>query len=87
MKAIIFSNGDTDADKLEIKNFVRSLGINKLRVESYDPVSRRGAELAETYGAMSFPAVVITSEDGAVRGFWQGGFPSPSEVSLTIGYV
>lgn len=87
MKAIIFSTEKTKADSVEVKDLLRAVRVNNMMLESYDPTTKVGADLGETYGVMDYPAVVIVSEDGIVRGFWQGKFPTTSEIALAAGYV
>ena len=87
MRAIIFSTPETKTDSVEVRELLRAVRVNNMRLETYDPTGKQGADLCETYGVMDYPAMVIVSEDGVVRGFWQGKFPTPSEISLTTGYV
>lgn len=87
MRALIFSTPETKTDSVEVRELLRAVRVNNMRLETYDPNSKQGADLCETYGVMDYPAMVILSEDGVVRGFWQGMFPTPSEISLATGYV
>jgi len=87
MKALIFSAKNSIAQKNDITVLLGALRVNHIQIESIDKDSKQGAELAEVYGVMDYPAVVINSEDGLVRGFWQGKLPSSYEISQTIGYI
>ena len=87
MKAIIFSRKGPMQDQSQIKNLLQSLRVNNVNMESLDADGIQGSHLAEVYGVMDYPAVVLVAEDGAVRGFWQGNLPSPEEVSLSVGYI
>ena len=87
MKAIIFSRKGSMQDRSQIKNLLQSLRVNNVMMESVDADTIQGSQLAEVYGVMDYPAVVTVSEDGAVRGFWQGNLPSAEEVSLSVGYI
>lgn len=87
MKALIFSAKNSINQKNDITPLLGALRVNHIQIESIDKDSKQGAELAEVYGVMDYPAVVINSEDGLVRGFWQGKLPSSDEISQTIGYI
>ena len=87
MKALIFSSKDSLTQNQEITRLLGNLRVNRISVESIDKDSSQGAEMAEAYGVMDYPAVVINSEDGLVRGFWHGKLPSSDEISQTVGYI
>ena len=87
MKAIVFSSGESQKNQIVMKDFLRTCRLNSIKVESYDPNSRRGSELAQVYGAMDYPAMVLISEEGTVLGFWQGSLPGASEISGSLGYL
>ena len=87
MKAIIFSKKDSIGDSFEVKKLLQTLRVNGVALESYDTDSVRGAQLAETYGVMDLPAVVVITEEGKVQGFWQGSLPSEGEISQSVGYI
>lgn len=87
MKAIVFSPEESQKNQIAMKDFLRTCRLNSIKLESYDPNSRRGSELAQVYGAMDYPAVVLLSEEGAVLGFWQGRLPGGSEITGSLGYL
>jgi hypothetical protein len=87
MKAIIFSRKGPVQDQSQIKKLLQSLRVHGVQMESVDADSIQGSQLAEVYGVMDYPAVVVVTEDGAVRGFWQGNLPSAEEISLSVGYI
>ena len=84
---MIFSSKESALDNYQSKALLQTLKINNVSVENYDSNTINGSQLAQTYGVMDYPAVVIVSEDGSVRGFWQGNLPSDGEVSQAIGYI
>lgn len=87
MKAMIFARKDTRLDPLRMRSLLRSARLNGIKIENYNPDDRRGAEVAEVYGVMDFPSVIIISSDGVVRGTWQGELPSESDLASVAGYV
>lgn len=87
MKAIIFSKKSSLASSAEIQKLLQTLRVNNIALDSFDADSVRGAQLAETYGVMDLPALVIVSEEGKVQGFWQGNLPSEGEITQSVGYI
>ena len=87
MKAIIFSRKSSMQNQAQIKSLLQSLRTNNVMIQSVDADTIEGSQLSEVYGVMDYPSVVIISEDGAVRGFWQGNLPGEGEVSQAVGYI
>jgi hypothetical protein len=56
---------------------------HELELVSLD--TREGAEMAELYGIVDYPAVLATSSDGVLRKEWQGeSLPIISELSYYL---
>jgi hypothetical protein len=87
MKAIIFTRKDSVRNSADVKKLLQTLRVNGIALDSYDADTVRGAQLAETYGVMDLPAVVLITEEGKVQGFWQGSLPSEGEISQSVGYI
>ena len=50
-----------------VKRKYPDLGVEELELDS-----RTGSEKAAMYGVVAYPAVMVLSEDGSVRGLWEG---------------
>lgn len=42
------------------------------KLETFNIDSREGAQIAELYGVMEYPAIVAISNDGSIHQQWQG---------------
>lgn len=87
MKAMLFASKSSRLDPLRLKSLQRSARLNGIKIENYDPDDRRGGEIAEVYGVMDFPSVIVLSEDGSVLGSWQGELPTENDLVTVAGYV
>ncbi len=88
MKAIIFAESkELKSTAQNMKNLRRDLRLNSIKAEDVDINSPDGSQRAELYGAMSFPALVLIREDGAVQDIWQGDLPDYNSISQSIGHI
>lgn len=87
MKAMLFASKSSRLDPLKLKSLQRSARLNGIKIENYDPDERRGGKIAEVYGVMDFPSVIVLSEDGSVLGSWQGELPTENDLVAVAGYV
>lgn len=46
----------------------------------YKPDSFEGQKYAQLYGAMDWPTVIITRDDGALVEIWQGNWPTLAQI-------
>ena len=80
MKVYLFYRPNSAAD-IQIETFFKILGdnaeagINKINVETRD-----GDNLSRLYNIMSYPSVVVATNDGSLVKFWHGELPTTSEV-------
>lgn len=84
---MLFASKSSRLDPLRLKSLQRSARLNGIKIENYDPDDRRGGEIAEVYGVMDFPSVIVLSEDGSVLGSWQGELPTENDLVAVAGYV
>ena len=88
MRALIFDNKtDLDSPSDNLKNLRKNLKINNLIIEEVNIDSPDGSQRAISYDIMSFPALVLVREDGAVQDIWQGNLPDYGLINQSIGQI
>lgn len=50
---------------------IRASGTRKIEVVNID--SQEGARIAELYGVMAYPAILVLQADGFLQKSWEGG--------------
>lgn len=86
MRVVILYRNDSDkypAVRTFLGDFARQYPDRK--IEGIDPDSGEGVKIAESYGLMEFPAVMVLTDTGNVVKQWNGSLPSMSEVAYFAG--
>jgi hypothetical protein len=88
MKAILFINSRAAKDnQLQINKLKSDLKVHGVILEEVNSESANGSERSQIYDVVSFPAVVITREDGGTQSVWQGEIPDYAQISEAVGYI
>lgn len=88
MKALLFiSSKDIKTPSQNIVQLKKNLLINDVQIEEIDVDSPDGSQRAASYDAMSFPALVLLREDGALQSIWQGEMPDYGLVTQSVGRI
>lgn len=81
MKVTILYTKSTPADR-HIEYLQRKLESEEgIPVTMLDADSRDGIALAELYGAVQRPAVLVTDDEGKLAAKWEGELPIPQRVA------
>jgi hypothetical protein len=82
MKVIVLWR-ERSEHRMGVESFLHDLETNyQVEVRSLQIDSREGAAFAELYDITSYPAVVITQDDGQLQRMWgEGRLPLASEVA------
>lgn len=60
-----------------VRDFTRNLQIgNPVEIEELDPDTAEGSEICRLYGVVQYPAVLVTTDEGALS-FMSQGLPLP----------
>jgi protein-disulfide isomerase-like protein with CxxC motif len=82
MKTLILFRPNSEHARLVIdylRDFERQTGK---KIPQMDVDSAEGADICAKYGIMSYPAILVTDNDGRVQQVWQGeSFPTISELT------
>lgn len=82
MKASILYHPKSETSRV-VEEFIHE--FERTRNKSINPVSletKEGAELAKLYGIVSYPAVIVTRDNGEYLKHWEGELlPSMDEVA------
>ncbi len=81
MKALILYRPNSDHERAVIEfehDFTRRTQ-NKLEMVNLD--TREGANMAELYDVVQYPAVIVIDDQGKLLRLWQGGTPLINELS------
>lgn len=88
MKALLFINSRSVKDyKLQIDKLKKDLKVHDVFLEEISMDSASGAERAQIYDVINFPAVIILREDGGTQGVWQSEIPDYTQISESVGYI
>ncbi|MEI6248987.1 MAG: hypothetical protein WCP00_00095 [bacterium] len=82
MKLIILYRPNSE-NSLAIENYCATLKkeIYGINIEILDIDSVDGADKAKIYGVISYPAFVVTRDDGQVQNIWEGeSYPTKDEL-------
>ncbi|TAK88852.1 hypothetical protein EPO04_01915 [Patescibacteria group bacterium] len=81
MKVTLLFTKSTPADR-HIDYLVRKLEREEgITVDLLDADSRDGIALAELYGVMQRPAILVTDGDGSLTAKWESELPAPQRVA------
>lgn len=85
MKIVIFQR---PADQLPstIDDYVERLqqGHPGQQIDILDAEGAQGSDLARLYDVTSYPAVVVTTDDGSFQHAWQGELPLPDDIESYV---
>ena len=88
MKALLFiSSKDIRTPSQTIIQLKKNLSVNDVQIEEVDVDSPDGSQRASSYDAMSFPALVLLREDGALQSIWQGEMPDYGLITQSVGHI
>jgi hypothetical protein len=86
MKAVILYRPQSEfARRTEeyAHDFERTRGV---KLEQIDVDSTEGSQMAELYGIMQYPALIIIKDDGQILNDWQGidQFPLMADLAVNL---
>jgi hypothetical protein len=88
MRALIFdSKKNLESPNLNLENLKKNLKLVSVVAEEVNVDSPDGSQRAVSYDVMSFPAIVLIREDGAVQQVWQGELPDYGLIAQSVGQV
>ena len=88
MKALIFANSTEQRSSApKIAELKKNLTANGIQIELIDSNSTDGSQRASNYDIMSYPALALVREDGAVQGVWQVDLPDYASISQSSGHI
>lgn len=72
MKALVIYNPNSERSR-SVDEFNHNLEVRTGRkLELLSTETTEGSAMAELYGIMDYPAIVVTTDDGKMQKLWQG---------------
>lgn len=72
MKAIAIYNPNSEHSR-SVEEFNRNLEVRTgKKLELLSTETREGSEMANLYGIMDYPAIIVSADDGVMHKLWQG---------------
>jgi hypothetical protein len=87
MKVKLFSKSSSAEVALQTKSAYLMLSTHKIEPELIDVDTAEGAVEQELYGVMSYPTVVVTTDDGGEVASWHGKVPPAEDIRYTMGHI
>ena len=85
MKVYFLYRSNTESD-VAVDNFMRLLnGRQQESVQRVDVDTRAGDDLSRLYSVMSYPTVLVATDDGRQVKLWHGSLPMVDELAVYLG--
>lgn len=85
MKVYVFYRPQTESD-MAVSTFLKLLDERQqAKVKLVDVNTRSGDDLSRLYSIMSYPSILVATEDGSQVKFWHGSLPLVEEVAFYLG--
>ena len=84
MRVYIFYRSNTESD-VAVDNFLRLLHDRQAaQVRRVDVDTRDGDDLSRLYSIMSYPSVLVVTDDGRQIKLWHGSLPMVAEITIYL---
>ena len=84
MRVYIFYRSNTESD-MAVDNFLRLFHDRQVaQVRRVDVDTRDGDDLSRLYSIMSYPSVLVVTDDGRQIKLWHGSLPMAGEITIYL---
>ena len=87
MKVKLFSKSSNAEVAIQTKTAYRLLSTHKIEPELIDVDTPEGSMQQELYGVMSYPTVIVTTDDGGEIASWHGKIPPAEDIRYAMGHI
>lgn len=87
MEVKLFTKSSDDEVRIQVRRVVRELRSERVEPHLIDVDTPDGAAVQELYGVVSYPTIVVTTDDGREVAAWHGSVPAVTDIRYALGHI
>jgi HEAT repeat protein len=87
VKVKLFTKSSNAEVRAQVKMALRDLRSQRVEPEVVDVDTPEGATDQELYGVVTYPTVVVVTDDGREVASWHGQVPRAEDIRYALGHI